>query len=96
MSSPKISSSVKVVNPNKRADYKVHKFRNIDKVLTSVIELKAQLMESLEEHVPSDIGFSVGYIAPGRQGIRGKQHWIFNPEDLEDMYEGYKTMHTQV
>ena len=47
------SYSVKVVNPNKKADYKVHKLRNTSKVLASVIQLKARLMESLEEHMPS-------------------------------------------
>ena len=87
------SYSVKVVNPNKKADYKVHKLRNTSKVFTSVIQLKAQLMESLEEHVPTNIGFSIGYIEPSRQGVRGKQHWIFNSDDLDDMYEAYNSAH---
>ena len=89
------SYSVKVVNPNKKADYKVHKLRNTSKVFTPVIQLKAQLMESLEEHVPTNIGFSIGYvyIEPSCQRVRGKRYWIFNSDDLDDMYEAYNSAH---
>lgn len=80
--------SVKVINPSKKCEYEVHKLR-IDRQFSSVVDLKQQLMNSLQKHVPESTNFHVGYIEPGKQGIRGKSRWIFTEEDLADMYSAY-------
>ena len=63
------SYSVKVVNANKKADYKVHKLRNTSKVLASVIQLKARLMESLEEHMPSILVSALDKLSQVTKGL---------------------------
>ena len=81
--------SVKVINPCKKGDYEVHKLR-VNRQYSSVLELKKQLVDSLKNHIPNNMDFHVGYIEPGKQGIRGKMRWIFTEEDLADMYSVYR------
>lgn len=66
------------------------KFTNSVQVNTSCMEIKDQLWESLKEHFSCD-KFDIGHIEAGRQGIRGKTRWIFSSEDIDDMYESYKS-----
>ena len=80
---------VKVLDGDGKKGYKVHKLRT-SKHFTSCMEIKDQLQESLKEHLSCD-KFDVGYIEAGRQGIRGKTRWIFSSEDIDDMYESYKS-----
>ena len=49
------------------------------------------LKEKLNEHVPDSESFDIGYIEPSRQGIRGKTRWIFDHQDIDDMYKAYES-----
>ena len=80
---------MKVINPCKKGDYEVHKL-HVNKQYFTVLELKKQLVDSLKNHIPNNMDFHVGYIEPGKQGIRGKMRWIFTEEDLADMYSIYR------
>ena len=52
--------------------------------------IKDQLQESLKEHILCD-KFHIGYIEAGRQGVQGKMRWIFSSENINDMYQSYKS-----
>ena len=49
------------------------------------------MKETLSEHVPDSDDFDIGYIEPGKQGIRGKTRWIFDSDDIGDMYREYQS-----
>ena len=80
---------VKVVNPARKGEYEVHKLRVL-RQFSTVEELKTNLQGSLKDHVSDSKGkeFHVGYIEPGKQGVRGKTRWLFTG-DLLDMYSAY-------
>ena len=78
------SYNVKVINPSKKSDYFIRKWRT---------RICFQDIESLQDKLLSELGergeiIEMGYIEPGH-GARGKQRWILNAGDLEDMYEAY-------
>ena len=80
------SYSVKIVNPAKKADYSIRKFR-VNTRFTSVQSLRKALSECFPMFIPNkDADIPVGYISPGH-GARGKQHWITDDIDIEDMYK---------
>ena len=85
-----ISYLVKVVDPLRKGQYKVHKLRKAV-VFTTCTEIRSAISESLAKHVPTDDEYDIGYIEPSKQGVRGKTRWIFNESDIEDMYEEYKS-----
>ena len=80
---------VKVVDPAKKGQYKVHKLRMSVK-FTSCSDIRSALSESLAEHVPEGKEYDIGYIEPSKQGVRGKTRWIFDESDIEDMYKEYQ------
>lgn len=80
---------VKVVDPTRKGQYKVHRLR-LDQSFTTCSEIRSALKETLSGHVPSSNDFDIGYIAPSKQGIRGKTRWIFDSHDIEDMYREYR------
>ena len=75
--------SVKIVNPKRKSDYTVRKLRTNIQFLT-VSEVFEELKNSLEINASQ-----LGYIEPGH-GLKGKQRWITEDEDLETMYECFK------
>ena len=48
-------------------------------------------MKSLKAYVPESTDFDMGYIEPSKQGVRGKMRWIFENEEVNDMYAAYDT-----
>jgi len=88
---PHYSYMLKVVDPSKKGQYKVHRLRGITRLFTTCSEIRATLKETLSEHVPDSDDFDIGYIEPGKQGIRGKTRWIFDSDDIGDMYREYQT-----
>ena len=90
--SPKcLEYSVKVVPPDRKAGYQIHKLRvYTGKKFVNVEELKLQLQKSLDEHVSNESTMNFRYIEPSKQGVRGKMRWIFTADDLKDMYAAYE------
>jgi hypothetical protein len=85
-----VSYLVKVVDPIKMGQYKVHKLGTTLK-FTTCSDIRSALNESLAEHVPEgDDEYHIGYIEPSKQGVRGKTRWIFDESDVEDMYKEYQ------
>ena len=84
-----ISYSAKVINPAKKADYSLRKFR-VSCRFTTVLNLQKSLSECYPTFISCDaVDIEVGYITPGH-GARGKQRWICDDIDLTDMYKEYK------
>ena len=63
---------VKVVDPSRKGQYKVHRLQ-IERTFSTCSEITSVLREALCEHVPDNDDFDVGYIAPSKQGIRGER-----------------------
>ena len=83
-----MSYSVKLMNPKKKCEYTIRKWR-IKQKFASVAQLTSKLVESFEElHSQDDSGLSVGYVEPGH-GFKGKQRWLYSNEDLCEMYSTY-------
>ena len=78
---------MKVINRKKKAEYVVQTLRMNDK-FTSLDRLNAQLQGECGDKVPLKIE-QLGYIEPGH-GLRGKQRWLINDEDLKEMYEKFE------
>ena len=90
-SSKCLEYSVKVVPPDRKAGYQIHKLRAYTrKKFVNVEELKSQLQKSLDEHVSNESAMNFGYIEPSKQGVRGKMRWTFTADDLKDMYAAYE------
>ena len=91
LSSKCLEYSVKVVPPDRKAGYQIHKLRAYTgKRFMNVEELKSQLQKSLDEHISDESAMNFGYIEPSKQGVRGKMRWIFTADDLKDMYAAYE------
>ena len=80
---------VKVVDPVKKGQYKVHKLRMSVK-FTTCSDIRSALSKSLAEHVSEEDEYDIGYIEPSKQGVRGKTRWIFDESDIKDMHEEYQ------
>ena len=80
------SYSVKIINPAKKADYSIRKFR-VNTLFKTVITLKKALCESFLTSSASDV--EVGYITKGH-GARGKHLWISDDIHIKDMYKEYQ------
>lgn len=79
------SYSLKVVNPQKKSEYTIRKWR-IKQKFETVAHLSSKLVEDFEELKPLDEQcLSLGYIEPGH-GCKGKQRWLYSDEDLQEMY----------
>ena len=79
----------KIINRAKKAEYTLRKFRASTRFTTV-----QSLSKALSDHFPTCItgnaaDIQMGYIAPGH-GARGKQHWITDDLDIEDMYKEYR------
>lgn len=79
--------SVKIINPQKKSDYSLRRWRHVSKRFPSVESMQSQLIKDFGDVLPSrkeDI--ELGYIKPGH-GAKGRTQWIFTEEDLDDMYK---------
>ena len=70
----------------KKSDYTVHRFS--DRYFCSIEELKEALHNKFPAELPQSTNIQVGYIEPGH-GLRGKQQWLCEDGDLNDMYSHY-------
>ena len=98
-SEPELSSSmqtycysVKIMNPARKSDYVVRKLQSVGR-FKSVTSLKCLLRDKLATSINLQPGeeenLEVGYIAAGH-GLRGKQCWVVDADDIEQMYEEYE------
>ena len=84
------SYSVKVINPAKKSEYSIRKWRATN-TFTSVQDMRKQLKHDfadLFERVSED-EIEVGYLEPGH-GSKERQHWLVDDNDLSDMYKMYE------
>ena len=71
-STSNLEYSVKVVPPDRKGGYQVHKRRQCKgKHFVCVEELKSLLQKSLKDHVPCESDMNFGYIEP-EMGFQGK------------------------
>lgn len=81
---------VKIINQAKKADYTLRKLRASTSERFTTVQ---SLSKALSDHFPTITGnaadIQIGYIAPGH-GARGKQCWITDNLDIEDMYKEYR------
>ena len=75
---------MKIVNATRKSQYVVRRLRNIEK-FTSLDTLKEHLTTQLGEDI-----MDIGYIEPGH-GMKGKQVWLVEDDDLAEMYTRFKT-----
>ena len=75
--------SVKVMPQGRKREYVIQKF-TLEEKFSSVVDMKESLSNMLRFSVDS-----FGYITPGH-GLKGKQQWIVQDEDLIEMYNSYK------
>jgi hypothetical protein len=72
------------VNPRKKSDYHVEKWR-VSEQFTSVEQFETKLKERFDK-LKGNLSF--GYIEPGH-GLKGRQQWIMDDHDILDMYKVY-------
>ena len=78
------SYNVKIINPSKKSDYFIRKWRTSTRFQT-IEDFQDKLRGELDGHGET---IEMGYVEPGH-GVRGKQRWLLNNDDLADMYEAY-------
>ena len=83
-----ISYSVKLINPVRKSDYRIEKWRTNIR-FKSFEQMKSMLKDRFSE-LKKCQDCRVGYIEPGH-GWKGKQRWITGEEDLKDMYRTYSS-----
>ena len=74
------------MNPTKKSDYSVEKFTS--GCFSTISELRDMLHSLYSKRLPQPMDIQVGYILPGH-GLRGKQEWLCEDSDLNDMYAHY-------
>ena len=79
----KLTYSVKVINASRKSQYVIRKLRDSIPFF-SVSNKKKYLFEHLQENV-----LDMGFIEPGH-GVKGKQQWLTENADLEEMYALFK------
>ena len=80
--------SLKLVNPDKMSEFQTVQMGKAG-VLSSVANLKAFMVQKMTQ-LPNALinieSVEYGYIGPGH-GARGKKMWIYNDDDIAEMYE---------
>lgn len=79
----------KVINPAKKTDFSLRRFR-----VSTRFRTVQSLRKALYEYFPAYLtgrsdDTQMGYISPGH-GVRGRQQWISDDMDIEDMYKEYQ------
>jgi len=91
-----ISYSLKVLHREKKSDYSVQKWGDAQCVrFESVTVLKCRLKQNFSD-ILGDVEedeIETGFIEPGH-GVKGKQHWIVEDDDLQDMHKHTKGKRT--
>ena len=77
---------MKILNSDKRNRKPItrHIYRSMQKV-TSITELKAQLIDELKDELPNTLDFDIGFFEGNTK------HWLVTVEDLQNMYSRHKT-----
>ena len=76
------SYQVKIINPAKKKDSAVRDLRSFTGKFSSIVELKAKLIDEFQKEVPQNLDFSVGYF----EGRQSSKKWLVTTEDLHAMY----------
>ena len=83
--------AVKIMNPDRKSDYVFRKFQSMGRFV-SVKDLKSKVLDKLSSSINLQPGeednLEVGFIAAGH-GLKGKQCWIVDADDIELMYKEY-------
>ena len=82
---PEYQYKVRIINPNKKSDFKLRLIHNFVSKFKTVEELKELLMSQFESLVSSSSDFDVGYIEGSQQKIG-----VETEEDLRFMYRANK------
>ena len=82
---PEYQYKVRIINPNKKSDFKLRLIHNFVSKFKTVEELKELLMSQFESLVSSSSDFGVGYIEGSQQKIG-----VETEEDLRFMYRANK------
>ena len=73
---------VRIINPQRKSDYKVRIWHNIHEKFTSPEAIKEKLRDTFTENVPDSLEFEIGYFEkPGNS-----KRWIETVDDVEAMY----------
>jgi len=73
---------VRIINPQRKSDYKVRIWHNIHEKFTSPEAIKEKLRDTFTENVPDNLEFEIGYFEkPGNS-----KRWIETVDDVEAMY----------
>ena len=75
------------MSPTKKSDYAVYKFTSGH--FCSIEEFREALHDKFPVNLPKPANIQLGYIEPGH-GLRGKQEWLCEDSDLNDMYAHYE------
>ncbi len=76
--------SLRIINPKKRSQFSVEKFRRDDK-FKSPRELRLCVLSECEGSVPDNTEFDIGYF----KGRGSAKVWIKSEDDLKCMYDAY-------
>ncbi len=81
--------SVKLINPAKKSEYSMRRWRTSEYFRT-VPTLQKRLAEDFKDILGDTHASHIeaGYVEPGH-GAKGRQRWIVSDEDLGDMYKAY-------
>ena len=74
--------SVKVMNQGRKREYTMRKLM-LDNNFSTVADMKESLTSALKFSFDN-----FGYIEPGH-GLKGRQQWIVQDEDVQEMYKSY-------
>ena len=77
--------SLKIINPKKRSQFVVEKFRRLE-TFNSPRELWLSILTRCEGLVPDNTEFDLGYF---KGGCGSAKVWIKSEEDLKSMYKTY-------
>ena len=77
--------SLKIINPKKKSQFLVEKFRRLG-TFSSPREVRLSILTECEGLVPDNTEFDFGYFKGGRGSAKV---WIKSEEDLKSMYETY-------
>ena len=79
---------MKLVNPVKKSEYRVHNIRDCLKFM-NIEQLEGFIKASFKEFHNYENKLCMGYIEPG-YGWKGKQQWLNSDTDLKELYSTYK------
>ena len=80
--------SIKLVNPAKKSEYRVHNVRDCSKFV-NMEQLEGFVKSTFKEYQNYDSVLCMGYVEPGH-GWKGKQQWVNSDNDVVELYRTYQ------